>query len=84
MALEGGAPTQIAVTDLPKVPLEQLRSVKEQLDKELDLLNDSVSSIRQAAGRIERASNAIEQLSLQTEGANLTDVSVLWESSYLP
>ncbi|MCO5595954.1 hypothetical protein L7F22_050005 [Adiantum nelumboides] len=48
---------------IEKLSLEQIRQVKEQVDSEVSLLQDSIANIRTAASRFEAASKAVNNLS---------------------
>lgn len=60
------------IDELGKLNIEQLKQLKEQYDSELSVLQDSLSSIRNAATRFEMAAKAVHQLSLQPSGNNLS------------
>lgn len=53
---------------IEKLSLEQIRQVKEQVDSEVSLLQDSIANIRTAASRFEAASKAVNNLSLHPPG----------------
>ncbi|KAJ7942632.1 Prefoldin subunit 5 [Quillaja saponaria] len=52
---------------LSKMSLEQLKAIKEQADDEVNLLQDSLSNIRNATARLEIASSALNDLSLRPQ-----------------
>jgi prefoldin alpha subunit len=51
-----------------KMSIDQLRSIKEQTDLEVSLLQDSLTKIRTAASRLEVAASALQDLSLRPRG----------------
>lgn len=51
--------------------MEQLRQVKEQVDNEVGVLQDSLANIRTAASRFEMASKALNTLSHQPAGKKM-------------
>lgn len=57
------------VEEIAKLSVEQLRQVKEQVDNEVGVLQDSLANIRTAASRFEMASKALNTLSQQPAGA---------------
>lgn len=65
-----------------KLPAEQLLQLKQQLDGEVSVLNDSLANLRTFAGRVESATAALKQLSLQTEGKQM--LVPLTGSLYVP
>ncbi|KAL2631512.1 hypothetical protein R1flu_016198 [Riccia fluitans] len=68
--------------EIAKLSVEQLQAVKEQVDAELSVLQDSVGSIRTAANRFEMAANALHNLSLQKTGQQM--LVPLTASLYVP
>ena len=64
------------VEEIAKLSVEQLRQVKEQVDNEVGVLQDSLANIRTAASRFEMASKALNTLSQQPAGACLFSLSV--------
>lgn len=60
----------IRSSDMEKMSVDQLKSLKEQSDLEVNLLQDSLNNIRTAASRLEIASNALHDLSLRPQGLN--------------
>ncbi|RWW04490.1 hypothetical protein GW17_00032280 [Ensete ventricosum] len=72
----------IRASDMDKLSLEQLRSLKEQSDLEVNLLQDSLTKIRTAAARLEVAAAALHDLSLRPEGKEL--LVPLTASLYVP
>ncbi|KAG6557995.1 hypothetical protein Mapa_000174 [Marchantia paleacea] len=70
------------VQEVAKFSVEQLQAVKEQIDAELSVLQDSVASIRTAANRFEMAASALNNLSLQKEGQQM--LVPLTASLYVP
>ncbi|MCO5569435.1 hypothetical protein L7F22_023147 [Adiantum nelumboides] len=67
---------------IEKLSLEQIRQVKEQVDSEVSLLQDSIANIRTAASRFEAASKAVNNLSTHPSGKNL--LVPLTASLYVP
>ncbi|KMZ71115.1 putative prefoldin subunit 5 [Zostera marina] len=59
------------VAEMEKMSIEQLKAVKEQSDMEVGLLQDSVNNIRTAATRLEKASAALQDLSLHPQGKKM-------------
>nr|XP_010942473.2 probable prefoldin subunit 5 [Elaeis guineensis] len=72
----------IRVSDMEKMSVEQLKSLKEQSDLEVNLLQDSLNKIRTAATRLEIASSALHDLSLRPQGKKL--LVPLTASLYVP
>ncbi|KAL3689368.1 hypothetical protein R1sor_015677 [Riccia sorocarpa] len=68
--------------EITKLSVEQLQAVKEQVDAELSVLQDSVTNIRTAANRFEMAANALHNLSLQKPGQQM--LVPLTASLYVP
>lgn len=54
--------------ELEKMSVEHLRGLKEQVDMEVNLLQDSLNNIRSANARLEIASAALHDLSLRPQG----------------
>ncbi|URE00980.1 prefoldin subunit [Musa troglodytarum] len=77
-----GAGAAIRASDMEKLSLEQLRSLKEQSDLEVNLLQDSLTKIRNAAARLEVAAAALHDLSLRPQGKKL--LVPLTASLYVP
>lgn len=65
---------RIPAEDLPKLPVQQLSQIKEQLDSELQVLNDSLENIRTAATKYEAAGETLRGLSSQSSGNLATKV----------
>ncbi|CAL9044467.1 prefoldin subunit 5-like [Musa acuminata AAA Group] len=78
----GAASALIRASDMEKLSLEQLRSLKEQSDLEVNLLQDSLTKIRTAAARLEVAAAALHDLSLRPQGKKL--LVPLTASLYVP
>ncbi|XP_068651070.1 prefoldin subunit 5-like [Aristolochia californica] len=72
----------LRVSEMEKLSLDQLKSLKEQADLEVNLLQDSLNKIRTAATRLEIASNALQDLSLRPEGKEM--LVPLTASLYVP
>lgn len=70
------------VSEIDKLSLEQIRQVKEQVDSEAALLQDSVTNIRTAAARFEAASKALHNVSVHPAGKEL--LVPLTASLYVP
>ncbi|CAA0821599.1 disease resistance family protein / LRR family protein [Striga hermonthica] len=54
--------------EIEKMPIEQLKGLKEQADLEVNLFQDSLNNIRTATARLELASAALHDLSLRPQG----------------
>jgi hypothetical protein len=63
------------VEEIAKLNVDQLRQVKEQVESELSVLQDSLVNIRTAATRFEMASKALNTLSLQPAGMSIHPLS---------
>jgi hypothetical protein len=63
------------VEEIAKLNVDQLRQVKEQVESELSVLQDSLVNIRTAATRFEMASKALNTLSLQPAGMAIHPLS---------
>lgn len=61
----------VAVAELEKLSVEQLKAVKEQTDLEVNLLQDSLNNIRTATTRLDLASIALNDLSLRPQGKKM-------------
>ncbi|KAH7521163.1 prefoldin subunit 5 [Ziziphus jujuba] len=61
----------VAVAELEKLSVEQLKAVKEQTDLEVNLLQDSLNNIRTATTRLDLASTALNDLSLRPQGKKM-------------
>ncbi|XP_071701097.1 prefoldin subunit 5-like [Rutidosis leptorrhynchoides] len=59
------------ISELEKLSLEQLKSVKEQTDAEVNLLQDSLNNIRTATNRLDLASTALQDLSQRPQGKKM-------------
>lgn len=81
MSAEEGT-RSIGLDDLAKLPPEQLLQLKQQLDGEVSVLNESLASLKAFASRVESASAALKQLSSQSEGKQL--LVPLTGSLYIP
>eukprot|EP00897_Mesotaenium_endlicherianum_P008507 jgi/Mesen1/7685/ME000403S06862 len=81
MASEGGQ-TKVTLEDLPKLPPEQLKQVKEQLESELNVLNDSLTNIHTAINRLDVAGRVVKQLEQHPEGKRV--LIPLTASLYVP
>ncbi|XP_010938772.3 prefoldin subunit 5 [Elaeis guineensis] len=80
--LRAEAGNRIGVSELEKMSLEQLKSLKEQSDLEVNLLQDSLNKIRTAATRLEITFTALHDLSLRPQGKKL--LVPLTASLYVP
>ncbi|WOL06015.1 putative prefoldin subunit 5 [Canna indica] len=78
----GAAGATIRASDMEKLSLEQLKSLKEQADLEANLLQDSLTKIRTAAARLEGAAAALHDLSVRPQGKKL--LVPLTASLYVP
>jgi hypothetical protein len=67
----GMADQDSVVEEIAKLNVDQLRQVKEQVESELSVLQDSLVNIRTAATRFEMASKALNTLSLQPAGKKM-------------
>lgn len=72
---EGMADQDSVVEEIAKLNVDQLRQVKEQVESELSVLQDSLVNIRTAATRFEMASKALNTLSLQPAGTSIHPLS---------
>ncbi|KAG9441967.1 hypothetical protein H6P81_017821 [Aristolochia fimbriata] len=72
----------LRASEMEKLSLDHLKSLKEQADLEVNLLQDSLNKIRTAATRLEIASNALLDLSLRPEGKKM--LVPLTASLYVP
>ncbi|XP_058182468.1 prefoldin subunit 5 [Rhododendron vialii] len=70
------------VVEIDKLSVEQLKSLKEQADLEVNVLQDSLNNIRTATSRLEAASTALHDLSLRPQGKKL--LVPLTASLYVP
>eukprot|EP00270_Netrium_digitus_P014616 TRINITY_DN4999_c0_g1_i1.p1 TRINITY_DN4999_c0_g1~~TRINITY_DN4999_c0_g1_i1.p1 ORF type:complete len:167 (+),score=31.45 TRINITY_DN4999_c0_g1_i1:91-591(+) len=66
-----GSSSRLSLEDLPKLSLEQLRQLKEQVEAELEQLNESLQGMKAAMVRLEITSQAVQQLSKQNAGKSL-------------
>ncbi|CAI5517071.1 unnamed protein product [Closterium sp. Naga37s-1] len=64
-------PTQISVKDIPRLPVEQVRQIREQVEGEVKMLSDSLASLRAALARIDASRAAVEAMAKQQEGASM-------------
>ncbi|KAH7366476.1 hypothetical protein KP509_18G080100 [Ceratopteris richardii] len=67
---------------IEKLSLDQIRQVKEQVDSEVSLLQDSIANIRTAASRFESAYKSVNNISAYTPGQTL--LVPLTASLYVP
>ncbi|KAH7856561.1 hypothetical protein Vadar_002829 [Vaccinium darrowii] len=70
------------VVEIDKLSVEQLKSLKEQADLEVNVLQDSLNNIRTATSRLEAASTALHDLSLRPQGKKM--LVPLTASLYVP
>ncbi|KAK9070899.1 hypothetical protein SSX86_009467 [Deinandra increscens subsp. villosa] len=70
------------IPELEKMSAEQLKSIKEQTDLEVNLLQDSLNNIRTATNRLDLASTALHDLSLRPQGKKM--LVPLTASLYVP
>ncbi|OAY74662.1 probable prefoldin subunit 5 [Ananas comosus] len=78
----GGSAGVIRAPEMERMGVEQLRSLKEQTDLEVNLLQDGLAKIRTAASRLESAAAALHDLSLRPHGKKL--LVPLTASLYVP
>lgn len=64
----GGGGGPIRLSEMMNMSIDQLRSIKEQTDLEVNLLQDSLTKIHTAASRLEVANAALQDLSLRPQG----------------
>ncbi|KAL4585288.1 hypothetical protein LXL04_009904 [Taraxacum kok-saghyz] len=81
MASRGGA-VGGRIPELEQLTVEQLKSIKEQTDLEVNLLQDSLTNIRTATTRLDLASIALQDLSLRPQGKKM--LVPLTASLYVP
>ncbi|KAF3327957.1 putative prefoldin subunit 5 [Carex littledalei] len=72
----------IRLSEMMNMSIDQLRSIKEQTDLEVNLLQDSLTKIRTAASRLEVANAALQDLSLRPQGKKI--LVPLTASLYVP
>ncbi|KAF5749860.1 hypothetical protein HS088_TW03G00186 [Tripterygium wilfordii] len=78
-----GGITQVAArSEMEKMSLDQLKALKEQVDLEVNLLQDSLNNIRTAITRLDIASSALNDLSLRLKGKKM--LVPLTASLYVP
>ncbi|XP_076956225.1 prefoldin subunit 5-like [Bidens hawaiensis] len=70
------------IPELEKMSVEQLKSIKEQSDMEVNLLQDSLNNIRTATNRLDLASIALNDLSQKPKGKKM--LVPLTASLYVP
>ncbi|XP_076927102.1 prefoldin subunit 5-like [Bidens hawaiensis] len=70
------------IAELEKMSVEQLKTIKEQSDQEVNLLQDSLNNIRTANTRLDLASAALQDLSLRPTGKKM--LVPLTASLYVP
>ncbi|KAL1565430.1 Prefoldin subunit 5 [Salvia divinorum] len=68
--------------ELEKMSVEHLRGLKEQVDMEVNLLQDSLNNLRSANARLEIASAALQDLSVRPQGKKM--LVPLTASLYVP
>ncbi|XP_071701589.1 prefoldin subunit 5-like [Rutidosis leptorrhynchoides] len=59
------------ISELEKLSVEQLKSIKEKTDAEVNLLQDSLNNIRTATNRLDLASTALLDLSQRPQGKKM-------------
>ncbi|KAF9682015.1 hypothetical protein SADUNF_Sadunf05G0063400 [Salix dunnii] len=64
---KGGAasPAVLRASEMEKMSVEQLKALKEQIDLEVNLLQDSLNNIKTATGRLEITATSLHDLSLR-------------------
>uniref|UniRef100_G3MMS7 Prefoldin subunit 5 n=1 Tax=Amblyomma maculatum TaxID=34609 RepID=G3MMS7_AMBMU len=68
--------------DIERLSVDQLKSLKEQSDLEVNLLQDSLNKIRTASTRLDTASTSLHNLSTQPKGKKM--LVPLTASLYVP
>ncbi|KFK39194.1 hypothetical protein AALP_AA3G212000 [Arabis alpina] len=68
--------------EMEKMGIDQLKSLKEQADLEVNLLQDSLNNIRTATVRLDSASAALNDLSIRPQGKKM--LVPLTASLYVP
>uniref|UniRef100_A0A6N2M0H6 Prefoldin subunit 5 n=1 Tax=Salix viminalis TaxID=40686 RepID=A0A6N2M0H6_SALVM len=78
---KGGAasPAVLRASEMEKMSVEQLKALKEQIDLEVNLLQDSLNNIKTATGRLETTATSLHDLSLRPQGKPF--ISFLLEAS---
>ncbi|GJP65988.1 hypothetical protein CLOP_g22877 [Closterium sp. NIES-67] len=71
MAEQQAGPTQVSVKDIPKLPVEHVRQIREQVEQEVKVLGDSLASLRAALARIDASRAAVESMARQKEGQSM-------------
>ncbi|ESQ31883.1 hypothetical protein EUTSA_v10005074mg [Eutrema salsugineum] len=68
--------------EMEKMGIDQLKALKEQVDLEVNLLQDSLNNIRTATVRLDSAAAALNDLSLRPQGKKM--LVPLTASLYVP
>ncbi|KAH6809781.1 prefoldin 5 [Perilla frutescens var. frutescens] len=68
--------------EIEKMSVEQVRALKEQVDMEVNLLQDSLNNLRSANARLELASTALNDLAVRPQGKKM--LVPLTASLYVP
>ncbi|KAH6771044.1 prefoldin 5, partial [Perilla frutescens var. hirtella] len=68
--------------EIEKMSVEQVRALKEQVDMEVNLLQDSLNNLRSANARLELASTALNDLAVRPRGKKM--LVPLTASLYVP
>ncbi|KAJ6737055.1 hypothetical protein OIU85_019153 [Salix viminalis] len=81
---KGGAasPAVLRASEMEKMSVEQLKALKEQIDLEVNLLQDSLNNIKTATGRLETTATSLHDLSLRPQGKKM--LVPLTASLYVP
>ncbi|KAJ6918999.1 protein PHYTOCHROME KINASE SUBSTRATE 4-like [Populus alba x Populus x berolinensis] len=81
---KGGAtsPAVLRASEMEKMSIEQLKALKEQIDLEVNLLQDSLNNIKTATGRLEITATSLHDLSLRPQGKKM--LVPLTASLYVP
>lgn len=80
-----GGITQVAArSEMEKMNLDQLKALKEQVDLEVNLLQDSLNNIRTAITRLDIASSALNDLSLRPKGSHNYQSKLSLSYPYMP
>nr|CAD7257023.1 unnamed protein product [Timema shepardi]CAD7402862.1 unnamed protein product [Timema poppensis] len=70
------------VLDLTKLGIQQLTQIKQQLDQELSVFNDSLTTLKMAQGKFRDSNDSLEKITPSTEGKSI--MVPLTGSMYIP
>lgn len=59
--------------DLTKLPLQQLTLLKQQLDKELHVFQESIQTLKMAQGKFQESKNCLDKVKPENKGENFTN-----------